>query len=148
MITLSSATSGEIIGGRTTTVPPERLETDNSGIVTDTFTLRLFEDQDSVKAAFKAGKLDRDVVVVVRFQGPKANGMPELHGLTPVLSVLQARGHKVALVTDGRMSGASGKVPAAIHVAPEALAGGLIGKLADGDMIRVDAEADFAIGAR
>ncbi|MEM1274719.1 MAG: phosphogluconate dehydratase [Pseudomonadota bacterium] len=99
----------------------------------------VFEDQESVKAAFKAGDLSRDVVVVVRFQGPKSNGMPELHGLTPVLSVLQARGHKVALVTDGRMSGASGKVPAAIHVSPEALDGGLIGKVQDGDLIRVDA---------
>ena len=74
-------------------------------------------------AAFKAGELDRDVVVVVRFQGPRANGMPELHKLTPALGVLQDRGFKVALVTDGRMSGASGKVPAAIHVSPEALAG-------------------------
>ena len=99
----------------------------------------VFHDQESVKAAFKSGALDRDVVVVVRFQGPKSNGMPELHGLTPVLSVLQARGHKVALVTDGRMSGASGKVPAAIHVAPEALDGGLIARLEDGDIIRVDA---------
>ncbi|MEM9318471.1 MAG: phosphogluconate dehydratase [Pseudomonadota bacterium] len=99
----------------------------------------VFEDQESVKSAFKAGALDRDVVVVVRFQGPKANGMPELHGLTPVLSVLQGRGHRVALVTDGRMSGASGKVPSAIHVAPEALDGGLIAKLRDGDMILVDA---------
>ncbi len=99
----------------------------------------VFEDQESVKAAFKAGDLNRDVVVVVRFQGPKANGMPELHGLTPILSVLQARGHRIALVTDGRMSGASGKVPSAIHVAPEALDGGLIAKLRDGDLIRVDA---------
>ena len=95
--------------------------------------------QAAVKAAFQRGDLHRDVVVVVRFQGPKSNGMPELHALTPVLSVLQDRGHKVALVTDGRMSGASGKVPAAIHVAPEALDGGLIGKLQDGDLIRIDA---------
>ncbi|MCU4653600.1 phosphogluconate dehydratase [Roseibacterium sp. SDUM158016] len=101
----------------------------------------IFEDQASVKAAFQRGDLNRDVVVVVRFQGPKANGMPELHALTPVLAVLQDRGHKVALVTDGRMSGASGKVPSAIHVAPEALDGGLIGKLRDGDVIRVDAGA-------
>ena len=78
---------------------------------------------------------------MVRYQGPRANGMPELHALTPLLSVLLGRGHKVALVTDGRMSGASGKVPAAIHVAPEALDGGLIGKLPDGDVIRVDAKA-------
>ena len=79
---------------------------------------RVFSDQDEVLAAFKAGELDRDVVVVVRFQGPRANGMPELHKLTPALGVLQDRGHQVALVTDGRMSGASGKVPAAIHVSP------------------------------
>ena len=100
----------------------------------------IFHDQGDVKKAFRNGELDRDVVVVVRFQGPKANGMPELHSLTPVLSVVQDRGHKVALVTDGRMSGASGKVPAAIHVAPEALDGGLIGKLRDGDILRVDAQ--------
>jgi phosphogluconate dehydratase len=99
----------------------------------------IFESQAAVKAAFQRGDLNRDVVVVVRFQGPRANGMPELHALTPLLSVLQDRGHKVALVTDGRMSGASGKVPSAIHVAPEALDGGLIGKLIDGDLIRVDA---------
>ncbi len=101
----------------------------------------VFQDQESVKAAFHSGELDRDVIVVVRFQGPRANGMPELHGLTPVLSVLQGRGHKVALVTDGRMSGASGKVPAAIHVSPEALDGGMIAKLQDGDILRVDADA-------
>jgi phosphogluconate dehydratase len=99
----------------------------------------IFESQSAVKSAFQRGDLNRDVVVVVRFQGPRANGMPELHALTPLLSVLQDRGHKVALVTDGRMSGASGKVPSAIHLAPEALDGGLIGKLLDGDMIRVDA---------
>jgi len=99
----------------------------------------VFEDQADVKTAFQRGDLNRDVVVVVRFQGPKANGMPELHALTPVLAVLQDRGHKVALVTDGRMSGASGKVPSAIHVAPEALDGGLIGKLQNGDLVRVDA---------
>jgi phosphogluconate dehydratase len=98
---------------------------------------RVFSDQDQVLAAFKAGELDRDVVVVVRFQGPKANGMPELHKLTPSLGVLQDRGFKVALVTDGRMSGASGKVPAAIHVSPEALGGGPLAKLRDGDMIRL-----------
>ena len=101
----------------------------------------VFHDQDDVKAAFRAGALDRDVVVVVRFQGPRANGMPELHALTPALSVLLARGHRVALVTDGRMSGASGKVPSAIHVAPEAAAGGLLAKLRDGDLVRFDAEA-------
>jgi phosphogluconate dehydratase len=99
----------------------------------------VFHSQAEVKAAFKAGKLDRDVVVVLRFQGPKANGMPELHALTPALSVLLGRGHKVALVTDGRMSGASGKVPSAIHVAPEAVDGGLLAKLRDGDVIRYDA---------
>jgi phosphogluconate dehydratase len=98
---------------------------------------RVFEDQASVAAAFKAGELDRDVVVVVRFQGPRANGMPELHKLTPPLGVLQDRGYKVALVTDGRMSGASGKVPAAIHCTPEALGGGPLARLRDGDIVRV-----------
>ena len=102
---------------------------------------RVFSDQLHVLEAFKAGELDRDVVVVVRFQGPRANGMPELHKLTPPLGVLQNRGHKVALVTDGRMSGASGKVPAAIHVSSEALGGGAIGLIRDGDLIRVDAVA-------
>ncbi|MCY4336467.1 MAG: phosphogluconate dehydratase [Litoreibacter sp.] len=102
---------------------------------------RVFSDQQAVKDAWRAHKLDRDCVVVVRFQGPKANGMPELHGLTPTLSVLQDRGFNVALVTDGRMSGASGKVPAAIHVSPEAVDGGLIAKIQDGDIIRVDAKA-------
>jgi phosphogluconate dehydratase len=100
---------------------------------------RVFHDQDSVKVAFKAGELDRDVVCVVRFQGPRANGMPELHGLTPSLSVLQDRGYKVALVTDGRMSGASGKIPAAIHLSPEADGGGPIARLRDGDIVRIDA---------
>ena len=98
---------------------------------------RVFDDQDQVSAAFKAGELDRDVIVVVRFQGPRANGMPELHKLTPPLGVLQDKGFRVALLTDGRMSGASGKVPAAIHMSPEALAGGPIGKLRDGDMVRL-----------
>jgi phosphogluconate dehydratase len=101
----------------------------------------VFEDPDLVPAAFRRGELDRDFVAVVRFQGPRANGMPELHQLTPILSVLQQRGFKVALVTDGRMSGASGKVPAAIHLAPEALAGGPLAQLVDGDVIRLDAEA-------
>ncbi|MET0367746.1 MAG: phosphogluconate dehydratase [Methylobacterium sp.] len=100
---------------------------------------RVFDDQDEVLKAFKAGELERDVVVVVRFQGPRANGMPELHKLTPPLGVLQDRGFKVALVTDGRMSGASGKVPAAIHLTPEALAGGAIARLRDGDMVRLSA---------
>ncbi|HEX5644971.1 MAG TPA: phosphogluconate dehydratase [Erythrobacter sp.] len=98
---------------------------------------RVFEDQADVAKAFKAGELDRDVVVVVRFQGPRSNGMPELHKLTPPLGVLQDRGYRVALVTDGRMSGASGKVPAAIHVTPEALGGGPLSRLRDGDMVKV-----------
>ncbi|MFG6595540.1 phosphogluconate dehydratase [Sulfitobacter sp. 1A13368] len=102
---------------------------------------RVFADQNEVKAAFKAGELTGDLVVVVRFQGPKANGMPELHSLTPLLSILQGRGQKVALVTDGRMSGASGKVPAAIHVSPEAVDGGPIARVQDGDLLRVDAVA-------
>ena len=101
---------------------------------------RVFSDQLDVLEAFKAGELERDVIVVVRFQGPRANGMPELHKLTPQLGVLQNRGFKVALVTDGRMSGASGKVPAAIHLSPEALGGGPIGKVRDGDILRLDAE--------
>src|SRR6202008_4106592 len=100
---------------------------------------RVFDTQEAVSAAFAAGELDRDVVVVVRFQGPRANGMPELHKLTPALGVLQDRGFKVALVTDGRMSGASGKVPAAIHVSPEALNDGALARLRDGDVIRLDA---------
>ena len=103
--------------------------------------VRIFHDQDAVKAAFRAGEFTSDVIVVVRFQGPRSNGMPELHALTPTLSVLQDRGLKVALVTDGRMSGASGKVPAAIHVSPEAAFGGPIAKLADGDVVRLDATA-------
>ncbi len=99
----------------------------------------VFDDQLDVIEAFKRGELEKDVVVVVRFQGPRANGMPELHKLTPPLGVLQNRGFKVALVTDGRMSGASGKVPCAIHCSPEALLDGAIGLIRDGDMIRVDA---------
>ncbi|MBI5942048.1 MAG: phosphogluconate dehydratase [Caulobacterales bacterium] len=101
----------------------------------------VFDSQAGFVAAFKAGELDRDVVAVVRFQGPRANGMPELHNLTPILTVLQDRGHHVALVTDGRMSGASGKVPAAIHVTPEAAAGGALARVRDGDMIRLDPAA-------
>jgi phosphogluconate dehydratase len=99
----------------------------------------VFESQEALQSAFKRGELERDFVAVVRFQGPKANGMPELHKLMPPLGVLQDRGFRVALVTDGRLSGASGKVPAAIHVTPEAVEGGGIAKLRDGDMIRVDA---------
>jgi len=101
---------------------------------------RVFETQKQVTQAFAAGELERDVVVVVRFQGPRANGMPELHKLTPALGVLQDRGFRVALVTDGRMSGASGKVPAAIHVSPEALGGGPLARLRDGDIVRLSAE--------
>ncbi len=102
---------------------------------------RVFTDQDAVVREFKAGALDRDVVIVVTHQGPRANGMPELHKLTPSLGVLQDRGFRVALVTDGRMSGASGKVPAAIQVTPEAHAGGPLARVRDGDVIRVDARA-------
>jgi phosphogluconate dehydratase len=102
---------------------------------------RVFDSQDALLEAFKAGELERDVVCVVRWQGPQANGMPELHKLTPPLAVLQGRGFRVALVTDGRMSGASGKVPAAIHVSPEAADGGPLARLRDGDVIRLDAAA-------
>ncbi|NEA21824.1 phosphogluconate dehydratase [Actinomadura bangladeshensis] len=100
---------------------------------------RVFDSQERLQEAFAAGELDRDVVAVVRNQGPRANGMPELHRLTPPLSVLQDRGHRVALVTDGRMSGASGAVPAAIHVSPEAAAGGPLARVRDGDVVRLDA---------
>jgi phosphogluconate dehydratase len=99
----------------------------------------IFHDQDDFLAAFKRGELDKDFVAVVRFQGPKANGMPELHSLTPALSILQNKGRRVALVTDGRMSGASGKVPAAIHLSPEAADGGPISRIREGDVIRLDA---------
>jgi phosphogluconate dehydratase len=102
---------------------------------------RVFASQEELHTAFQAGELDRDVVCVVRWQGPQANGMPELHKLTPPLAVLQGKGFKVALVTDGRMSGASGKVPAAIHVSPEAAAGGPLAKVQDGDLVRLDANA-------
>ena len=114
-------------------VAPERAVIEAPAIV--------FDEQDDVKAAFERGELDRDFVAVVRFQGPRANGMPELHKLTPTLGVLQDRGFKVALVTDGRMSGASGKVPAAIHLTPEAAAGGAIAKIRNGDVVRLDANA-------
>ena len=117
---------------KTSAVEPERY--------TIEAPIRVFSDQESVQAAFKAGELERDVIVVVRFQGPRANGMPELHKLTPPLGVLQDRGFKVALITDGRMSGASGKVPAAIHVTPEALNGGALALLRDGDRVRLCAK--------
>jgi phosphogluconate dehydratase len=99
----------------------------------------VFEDQDALQAAYHRGELNKDFIAVVRFQGPRANGMPELHNLTPPLGVLLDKGFKVALVTDGRMSGASGKVPAAIHVTPEAADGGALAYVRDGDIIRVDA---------
>jgi phosphogluconate dehydratase len=115
------------------TVKPERYVTEAPA--------RVFESQEAVKAAFSAGELDRDVVIVVRFQGPAANGMPELHGLSGAIGALHDKGHKVALVTDGRMSGASGKFPAAIHVGPEASRGGPLARVQDGDIIRLDAVA-------
>ncbi|WOT06694.1 phosphogluconate dehydratase [Shewanella youngdeokensis] len=99
----------------------------------------VIDDQNKLEALFNAGELNKDCVVVVKGQGPKANGMPELHKLTPILGILQDKGYKVALLTDGRMSGASGKVPAAIHLTPEALDGGLIAKIIDGDLVRVNA---------
>jgi phosphogluconate dehydratase len=99
----------------------------------------VFEDQDALQAAYRRGDLNKDFVAVVRFQGPQANGMPELHNLTPPLGVLLDKGFKVALVTDGRMSGASGKVPAAIHVTPEAADGGPLAYVRDGDIVRLDA---------
>jgi phosphogluconate dehydratase len=118
---------------KTSAVPDDRHVVEAPALV--------FDSQEALLAAFKAGTLERDVVTVVRFQGPAANGMPELHKLTPPLAVLQGKGYRVALVTDGRMSGASGKVPAAIHVCPEALGGGALAKVRDGDRIRVDAVA-------
>src|SRR6201999_2836784 len=98
----------------------------------------VFDDQQDFLEAFSRDEFDSDVVIVIRFQGPKANGMPELHRLTPALGVLQGRGHRVALVTDGRMSGASGKVPAAIHCTPEAATGGPLARVRNGDTITVD----------
>jgi len=114
-------------------VPEDRMIVEAPAIV--------FDEQDDVKAAFDRGELNRDFIAVVRFQGPRARGMPELHKLTPTLSLLQDRGHRVALLTDGRMSGASGRVPAAIHVTPEAEAGGPIARVRTGDMVRLDAVA-------
>jgi phosphogluconate dehydratase len=116
---------------KVSSVPDDRLVIEAPAIV--------FQDQDELPAAYKRGELNRDFVAVVRFQGPQANGMPELHKLTPTLALLQDRGHRIALLTDGRMSGASGRVPAAIHVTPEAVAGGNISKIRNGDMIRLDA---------
>ena len=118
---------------KTSSVPDDRHVIEAPAIV--------FDSQEALQQAFKAGELARDCIVVVRFQGPHANGMPELHKLTPPLAVLQGQGHRVALVTDGRMSGASGKVPAAIHVSPEALAGGPLARVRTGDVIRLDANA-------
>ena len=117
---------------KTSALKPQHMTVEAPAIV--------FEEQDDLIQAFKRGELDRDFVAVVRFQGPRANGMPELHNLTPTLAVLQERGRKVALVTDGRMSGASGKVPAAIHLTPEAMDGGPIARVRDGDIIRVDGQ--------
>ena len=117
---------------KTSAVKPERRLIEAPALV--------FDSQQGLNDAFKAGELDRDFVAVIRFQGPKANGMPELHKLTTILGILQDRGRKVALVTDGRMSGASGKVPAAIHVTPEALDGGVIGLIRNGDIVRLDAD--------
>jgi phosphogluconate dehydratase len=132
-----SALSGNLGHGvmKTSAVAPEQRVI--------TAPCRVFHDQISVIAAFRAGEFDRDVVVVVRYQGPKANGMPELHGLTPCLMALQDRGIRVALVSDGRMSGASGKIPAAIHLSPEAIDDGPIAYLQDGDIVTLDAVAGF-----
>ena len=116
---------------KVSSVPDDRLLIEAPALV--------FADPAAVAGAFKRGELNRDFVAVVRFQGPRANGMPELHKLTPTLALLQDRGHRIALLTDGRMSGASGRVPAAIHVTPEAVAGGNIAKIRNGDMIRLDA---------
>jgi phosphogluconate dehydratase len=118
---------------KTSAVKPEHLVVEAPALV--------FDDQEALLAAHRRGELNRDFVAVVRFQGPRANGMPELHSLTPALGVLLDKGYKVALVTDGRMSGASGKVPAAIHVTPEAEDGGPLAYVRDGDLIRVDAQA-------
>jgi len=120
---------GEAIA-KTSAVKPEHYVIEAPAIV--------FHDQFEIVDAFKAGKLDQDFIAVLRFQGPKARGMPELHKMTPPLGVLQDRGFKVALVTDGRMSGASGKIPAAIHVSPEAQSGGMIARIENGDIIRLD----------
>jgi phosphogluconate dehydratase len=116
-----------------------------SAVPPDAWTIRapakVFDSQDSLVKAFKAGQLNQDFVAVVIFQGPQANGMPELHHFTPVLGSLMSAGYKVALVTDGRMSGASGKVPAALHISPEAAQGGALARVQDGDMIELDVNA-------
>ena len=128
----------QVLGGnlgrgviKTSAVAPDRLVIEAPA--------RIFTDQESARAAFRAGEFTADCIIVMRFQGPRANGMPELHALTPLLGVLQGRGLRVALVTDGRMSGASGKVPSAIHVSPEAAMGGPLARLRDGDILRLDA---------
>jgi phosphogluconate dehydratase len=114
-----------------------------SAVPPEAWTLRapaiVFDDQEAVNTAFKKGELNRDFIAVVRFQGPRANGMPELHKLTPTLGSLMNAGHRVGLITDGRMSGASGKVPAALHLTPEAVDGGPLAKVRDGDLIELDA---------
>jgi len=115
---------------KTSAMHPDHLVVEAPAIV--------FDDQEEVITAFKAGRLDRDFIAVVRFQGPRANGMPELHQLTPSLASLQSRGFRVAIVTDGRMSGASGSVPAAIHVTPECASGGALARVRDGDLLRLD----------
>jgi len=129
-LTVFKGTLGEAVM-KTSAVKPQHQVIEAPAVV--------FEDQDDLLKAYKAGELEKDFVAVIRFQGPKANGMPELHKLTPSLGVLQDKGYKVALVTDGRMSGASGKVPAAIHVSPEAASGGPIARVKNGDIVRVDA---------
>jgi phosphogluconate dehydratase len=118
---------------KVSSVPPDRRKIDAPAAV--------FESQAAFTAAFKTGELNRDVVAVVRFQGPRANGMPELHSLTPPLTALQNKGYRVALVTDGRMSGASGAIPAAIHVSPGADQDGPLARVRDGDRIILDAES-------
>ena len=118
---------------KTSAVPPDNLAIRAPA--------RVFTSQDAVLDAFKNGELEQDVVVVVQFQGPRANGMPELHKLSPALGVLQDRGFRVALVTDGRMSGASGKIPAAIHLSPECAQGSNLAKVRDGDMVQLDCKA-------
>ncbi len=117
---------------KTSALKPEQFIIEAEAIV--------FESQESLQTAFKKGELEKDFIAVVRYQGPKANGMPELHGLMPPLGVLQDKGFKVAIITDGRMSGASGKVPSAIHFSPEALDGGMLAKVKTGDTIRFDAQ--------